>query len=470
VTNAKCPWARELAELDLDRLSKELRRPKSTLTVLAPQNDPFRWTPARLRNAEWFSDLWARFGRPGLHPHGLHYVLVSQLNGTIATATGRAYENTAECDLALASAARDARYLGMISAEDMLDRRNAEIEVNHSNESESADGGITHYDCDQLFTGLALPPDVKFPDVPRLVICPPKIAQRYIVEIWIEKSTMGDVIDPLARRFGVNVLTGIGQTSEIRCRQVIARARATGLPVRILYVSDFDPSGDNMPVAAARKIEFWIRMLAPDLDVQVRPVALTKDQCVEFDLPRTPIKEGERRKDGWEKRHGEGATELDALEALHPGVLGRILTEEIGRYYDGTLQDRIDEVEARVDARLDEINAEARGQYGQEIGELRARHAVLVADLKQRLAEIEDEFSDRFEGLQYDLEVQWDAIADSLDGRFDFEAIDWPEPNEADEDPDPLFDSTRAYVEQIDRYKRHQGKPTERRRAAKEPG
>ena len=40
--------------------------------------------------------------------------------------------------------------------------------------------------------------------------------------------------------------------------------------------------------------------------------------------------------------------------------------------------------------------------------------------------------------------------------------FDWPDPDEGFEDP--LFDSTRDYVTQIDRYKEHQGKRT----AAKE--
>src|SRR5262245_7284010 len=30
---------------------------------------------------------------------------------------------------------------------------------------------------------------------------------------------------------------------------------------------------------------------------------------------------------------------------------------------------------------------------------------------------------------------------------------DWPEPQEGDEDADPMFDSTRGYLDQIDRYK-----------------
>ena len=35
------------------------------------------------------------------------------------------------------------------------------------------------------------------------------------------------------------------------------------------------------------------------------------------------------------------------------------------------------------------------------------------------------------------------------------------EPVDGDEDDDPLFNSTREYVEQVNRYKEHQGKPTE---------
>jgi hypothetical protein len=39
----------------------------------------------------------------------------------------------------------------------------------------------------------------------------------------------------------------------------------------------------------------------------------------------------------------------------------------------------------------------------------------------------------------------------------------WPEPEDGDDDDDPLYDSTRNYLEQMDRYKQHQDKPTTRR-------
>lgn len=59
----------------------------------------------------------------------------------------------------------------------------------------------------------------------------------------------------------------------------------------------------------------------------------------------------------------------------------------------------------------------------------------------------------------------WHAIKEGLNaGAPDIGDFDWPLPEHGDEDDDPLFDSTRGYVEQIDRYKDHQGKPTGRRR------
>ena len=45
--------------------------------------------------------------------------------------------------------------------------------------------------------------------------------------------------------------------------------------------------------------------------------------------------------------------------------------------------------------------------------------------------------------------------------RLILDEYDWPTPANGNEDADPLFDSTRDYLEQIDRYKEHQGKPTE---------
>src|SRR5262245_2078451 len=189
------------------------------------------------------------------------------------------------------------------------------------------------------------------PPVPRLFLLPPTILQPRHVELWCEKTTVNDVLIELAEMYGTNVVTGAGELSVTACLRLIERAQQSDRPVRILYISDFDPAGMSMPLAVARKIEFLLRARNLNLDIQVRPVALTAEQCRELRLPRTPIKESERRRGRFEEQYGESATELDALEALHPGTLQQILENEIERYFDASLNQRLQEVADDVGAK-----------------------------------------------------------------------------------------------------------------------
>jgi hypothetical protein len=101
-----------------------------------------------------------------------------------------------------------------------------------------------------------------------------------------------------------------------------------------------------------------LRQDNPELDIQVRPIVLTHEQCVAYELPRTPIKDTERRAAKFEERFGEGATELDALEALHPGQLQRIVETEVARYYDATLDERWRVAKSAVETELYRIRQE----------------------------------------------------------------------------------------------------------------
>src|SRR6185437_10679057 len=92
------------------------------------------------------------------------------------------------------------------------------------------------------------PGTVEFPSLPWLYLRRPTIPQRFHVELWVEKSTMNDVLAPLAQRYGVNLITGEGELSATACYRLIERAKQGGKPIRILYLSDFDPAGDTMPV------------------------------------------------------------------------------------------------------------------------------------------------------------------------------------------------------------------------------
>jgi hypothetical protein len=421
-------------------LGKELRRPLSTLEVT--RQDPFTAGQGHRRErAEWFGKkIWQRFDiQPGAHLRRIHYVLISQLLGSVKMPDGSGYLNLDRpCFDTLNKASLDARYLGLVPATDLVDRRNAEPTICEAVEAEDAAldfaGGLPAYEL----AGF---------EVPRLALNPPIIRQRFQVEIWCEKSTMNDVLLPLGERYGVNVVTGAGELSLTRCVELVERAEQDDRPVRILYVSDFDPAGTSMPVAVARKIEFAVYSKGLGLDVQVRPVVLTHEQCIQYRLPRTPIKDTESRAAAFEARFGEGATELDALEALHPGELERILQQEINRYYDADLEANIEDVAGEVDSELTEINTKVRKRHAKAIAGLKAEQKKLAAAVK---------------AFEKKAGPVLDRIREDLDAEApDVDAYDWPEPDDGDEDDDPLFDSTREFVEQVDRYKEHQGKPTE---------
>ena len=142
--------------------------------------------------------------------------------------------------------------------------------------------------------------------------------QRLIYKVWAEKTTMNDVLEPLCRRYQANLITGMGFMSITAVVDLLARIRQIGKPGRILYISDYDPAGFGMTIAVARQVEFWAQ--GEGLDVALTPLVLTAEQVAQFRLPRAPVKSSDRRKAGWVATHGAGAVELDALEALHPGV------------------------------------------------------------------------------------------------------------------------------------------------------
>jgi hypothetical protein len=274
----------------------------------------------------------------------------------------------------------------------------------------------------------------------------------YHVEIWCEKSTINDILGPLARQYGLNVVVGVGELSATRCREVVERAHANGgRPVRILYVSDFDPGGQSMPLAVARKIEWELRKAESGCDIRLQPIALTHQQCVEYALPRTPIKETERRGARFEQRFGEGATELDALEALHPGELRQIIVAEIERFLDPELEDRWSEFKEEAQAALNEIEAAELDAYADEREALQER----LDALREQARALDRDLSSLNETIRRNMMVAAPSIFDDLD---------IPEAAPADEWDSPLFDSARGYVEQIDAYKAFQGKPTQRKK------
>jgi len=297
------------------------------LLALAPQNDPFYvGAKGQLEKGKWFASIYQAMGSPQkCHIRRVHYWLVT--TKAVPKLNGQPYQNTQNDWCILNLGAKYARYLGLVSIENIIDRRNPEplIHAHHWQHQRASDirDGI---DEDNIIRSI----------VDQFVAFNPSKTQSHMIELWAEKSTMNDVLEPICRRYGLNLVTGLGELSITAVYLLAKRIIQSQKPVRIFYISDFDPAGESMPLAVSRKIEYFARNYhqLEQADIKLIPLMLTSQQCKDYDLPRTPIKETEKRKDKFEDRHGIGATELDALEALHPGEMSRIITQAVEEYFD----------------------------------------------------------------------------------------------------------------------------------------
>ncbi|SIO54815.1 hypothetical protein SAMN05443247_07909 [Bradyrhizobium erythrophlei] len=468
-----------MSHADLKELSLRLRRRIKTLYTLGEPNDPFlAGQPSRTKRANWITDLLEGMDLPQrVHDRLVHYKLISQ-DAPVLQADDAPYVNSVECFDTLCESVRDARYLGLIPADMIVDRRNPAPTINRVNRDDD-DGEVTINDGEverHTFDRGYKPPEIELPSTS--LWQKPTVGQRYHLEIWIEKSTANDILLPLGREYGINIATFIGEVSATACKNLVDRAIASNRPVRILYVSDFDPAGRDMPISASVKIDYFARKSGVDLDIRLETVALTLEQCIEYKLPRTPIKDTEKRADAFEARFGAGATELDALEALHPGALREILLHHILRFHDPDLADEVsaavqeyeDDLESaeeaieeqfaeeikklneqrdRIAAAFDRVHGPAKAAYDRIVRLAGARYDRALESVREEVDQMENRLVAEAEPV---LAQMKDALSENLP------APDLPEPAEGDEDDDALYDSTRDYVAQVDIFRAHKGR------------
>jgi hypothetical protein len=429
----------------IGQLAKELGCRRTELIALSPQNDPFYVGVASRREAgEWFARLWSEFGfKAGSHIRRIHYIIISQ-KPYVLKPNGEPYFNTEKDWKTLGSASLAARYYRLIPDGALADHRNDPPIIYAAPPAQTRSASCSAYGKYGISLGGR--------DIDREVMPPwldvtsAHVSQQFLVEVWVEKSTQNDILEPLARRLGFNLQPGTGETSEVRARQAIERAIDDRRPLRILYVSDFDPGGRSMPVALARKVEYWLRELNLDIDITLQPIVLTPEQCEHYRLPRTPLKETERRASKFEGRFGSGATELDALEALYPGELAKIVEAEVCRYIDPTLVSRLMSVNSAFKHRVNAAESEVLSRFD-------------TSDIKQRLNDLVDQFENDFDDLEEEANSMWEDVAKELEAEAPhFNPADLPAPRPATPPESPLFDSKRSYLEQIDHYRNWQGR------------
>jgi hypothetical protein len=387
------------------------------LTVLSAQNDPFRLdTQANHRDGEWLA-ITARelgLGDRKIHLRGLHYMILGQ-----PKPDGLPYTNTDADWLWLSGGCgKAARFLGYIPFDQIVDQRNAQPVVRLLEHLEP---------WPYVKVGI----NVEIPDAddlePRIGAAYFTGVQPYKLVLVGEKSSLHDVLAPIAETFGADLYLPTGEISDTLIHQMAKIGVKDGRPMVVLYFSDCDTAGWQMPISVGRKLQAMQVSLFPELDFQVHRVALVPDQVREWGLPSTPLKDTERRGDAWQAATGVAQTEIDALASLRPELLQQLARDAIAPFYDRHLVTRVWDAYWEWQQRAQEV---LDGALDQD------HLAMLRTEATARLAELRE---------------QIDGINDAL--RIDVRGLDLPPivVPQAELDgvhPMPLLDSSWPFAEQ----------------------
>jgi hypothetical protein len=371
-------------------VKKERKASLGDLTVLSNQNDPFRFdTKTGHRNAQWLRDMMRETGllhrENPIHKRGLHYAIFS-LGTAINPKTGVLYKNDEADWLFLSNeATRAALFLQYVDFEKIIDARNEEPIVR-----EFGKPNTTRWHS-ILGGGRLEQTDVYIR--PWVAAFGYEALQPYHIVLTGEKTSLAEVLEPLAYRYDADLYLPSGEMSDSMLYRMAKTGAEDGRPMAVFVFADCDPAGYQMSVSIAHKLRAFKEGWFPDLDFRVLAPGLTVDQVREFALPSTPLKETEKRADGWREKYGVEQTEIDALATLQPEVLRKLARAAIEPYYDATLDRRLREAKAEwqgkaqaildqhidqdtIDAVREEVNArlaEARERletFNEEIGHI----------------------------------------------------------------------------------------------------
>jgi hypothetical protein len=199
-------------------------------------------------------------------------------------------------------------------------------------------------------------------------------------------------------------------------------------------------------MAVARKVQYTSDKLALEVDVQVIPLALTPEQIRHYNLPRRPINDS-KRKEKFEAIHGGGgATELDALEALHPGELAKLLNAELDNWLDRSLGTRTGNFHSDLRLRLRKIDDRVYKKHAGKIDDLKLSFGHVTHRLREVATEFDDweeEAAEVYQAIAADLEKLLPDLSD--------EEIPQSEAR-GKTDRFILFDSKRGEIAQIEAY------------------
>ena len=146
------------------------------------------------------------------------------------------------------------------------------------------------------------------------------------VEVWVEKEALAGVIHNICGEWDVPYFSCRGYVSQSEQyaagRRFKLHHHKSGQSTVVLHLGDHDPSGIDM----TRDNDDRLSMFSGRADVEVRRIALNRDQIDEYNPPPNPAKVTDARFEQYSMIYGDESWELDALE---PSVLVDLIRDHI---------------------------------------------------------------------------------------------------------------------------------------------
>jgi hypothetical protein len=156
--------------------------------------------------------------------------------------------------------------------------------------------------------------------------------QSTYIEVWVEKDALSGVLKRVTEKYHIPIVVNRGYSSATAMHD--AHMRFASVPetteqILIIYIGDFDPSGQDM----IRDITDRIDEFNNDsyYDFKVAPIALLRSQIQAYNPPPNPAKITDPRAKEYIRKYGPTSWEVDALR---PEILHSLLEDEILNHID----------------------------------------------------------------------------------------------------------------------------------------
>jgi hypothetical protein len=275
----------------------------------------------------------------------IHYKLLAKCVLTSSRKNGYIYGTRPGSDALLSKLLTDARSAGLIDHDDLNDGTRPTSEY-------PASGTVGHYINEELGELFKR----HYADV--------HADQPNHVEILVEKNTIYPLLNNhVAARLRVPITSLRGYGSFPAARDVAQRFKKSGKgKLVVIYVSDLDPEGMNMPAS-------WKKYLLHDfgVDATVYRAAVTPEQVKKCNLPPdADVKLDSTRAAGFIAEYGDQCWELDSMPE-------QVLIDEVSMAVRTVLDidalNRAFEREQEADVTLARLAAKIRAFVGDELRE-----------------------------------------------------------------------------------------------------